>query len=142
MNWVFVRSLAWAVLCFVTVGCSTLSRQSLPQLGLPLPVVQLTGPPTAIGSLAEQGQNSTVLVQGEVRQRAPLTTGWLYRVEDDSGTIWVLTTETAPPLETAVRLEGRLQYRQILVEGQDQGEYYLEEQRRTIIEPETTATDS
>lgn len=129
-------------LASVSVGWGALSRQSLPQLGLPLSVTQLAGPPTAIGTLSEQGQNATVLVQGQVRQRAPLATGWLYRVEDESGSIWVRSGEVAPPLEAWVRLEGQLQYRQILVDGIDQGEHYLEEQHRRPVKPEAEPTES
>ncbi|MDA0265523.1 MAG: hypothetical protein O2890_01505 [Cyanobacteria bacterium] len=144
MKWVFVRGLPLLVICLAStsIGCSTLSRQSLPQLGLPLPVAQLAGPPIPIGTLSEPDQNSRISVQGQVQQRAPLATGWLYLVEDDSGSIWVRSSEAAPPLGNWVRLEGQLQYRQILVDGTDQGEHYLEEQSRKLIEAETEATES
>lgn len=138
MKWAFVRGLPLLVICVAstTAGCSTLSPESLPQLGLPLPVAQLTGPPTPIGTLSEPDQSSQVSVQGQVQQRAPLATGWLYLVEDDSGSIWVRSSEAAPPLGGWVRLEGQLQYRQILVDGSDQGEHYLEEQNRKLVEDE------
>jgi hypothetical protein len=132
LKWPLLRGLLALCLASASLGCGALSRP-LPQLGMP-PVAQLTGPPTAIGALSEQGQRSTVLVQGQVQQRAPLATGWLYRLEDESGSIWVQSSEVAPPLETWVRLEGQLQYRQILVDGVDQGEHYLEEQHRQPAE--------
>ena len=129
------------LLSIASIGCGALSQQSLPQ-GLSLPIAQLAGPPTAIGTLSQPGQNQRVTVQGQVKQRAPLTAGWLYRLEDESGSIWVRSQAVAPPLDSWIRLEGQLQYRQILVDGNDQGEHYLEEQSRRPVETESEDVES
>ncbi|WP_155834600.1 hypothetical protein [Leptolyngbya sp. PCC 6406] len=109
-----------------------LSTEALPPLNLPLPIAQLQEPPLAVEALAQQSIGSLVTIQGQVTHVAPFSVGGLYQLTDDTGSVWVLTTETPPDLETMIRLQGQVQYEQILVEGRDRGERYLQERDRII----------
>jgi hypothetical protein len=86
--------------------------------------------------LAEVGQHrqSIALLQGQVDQHLPLVGQTLYQLTDNSGRLWVITTEPPPPLGAQVTLRATIHYKSILMRGQDIGEYYAEELERTLEE--------
>ncbi|MEL6157952.1 MAG: hypothetical protein AAGJ95_13875 [Cyanobacteria bacterium J06554_11] len=80
-----------------------------------------------IASLAADRAQETVAVSGEVAQRVAVLDGWLYQVQDETGSLWVVTNQSEPVMGAAVTVEGTLRYESIVVEGIDAGEVYLEE---------------
>lgn len=86
-------------------------------------------PVTPIAEASQSGR-STLYLAGTVERQLPLVDQGLYELVDDSGAIWVLSATPAPPLGTAITISANLQYEQILLRGQDIGEYYAEELER------------
>lgn len=84
-----------------------------------------------------QKLNSTVYIQGTVETYAPFWGTTAYQVRDNSGTIWVFTTNGVPGVGTEILIKGKLLYQSIQVEGlaEDLGEFYLEEIQQ--LTPET-----
>ncbi len=86
-------------------------------------------PVTPIGE-AGQDRRTTVYLAGTVERHLPLLDQGLYELVDESGAIWVLSAVSPPPMGTALTVRATLQYEQILLRGQDIGEYYAEELER------------
>ncbi len=106
-----------------TVGYSLRDRLST------WPGLAWLDPVTPIGE-AGQSRRDPVYLAGTVERQIPLVGQGLYELVDDSGAIWVLSTAAPPPVGTPLTLRATLQYEQILLGGQDIGEYYAEELER------------
>ena len=53
-----------------------------------------------------------------------------YEIQDQTGTIWIVTQKDAPKSGKAVLVKGKVRYQQIPVGSQDLGEIYIEEQTK------------
>jgi hypothetical protein len=115
------------------VGCQGIASDGLSQLGLPLPVAELQGPPIAVEGIPQQQVGDAVTITGQVLQVAPLGSTWIYGVADATGIVWVLTETPPPAVGQSVRVTGQVQYETILLGGRDRGEHYLQEQNRAIV---------
>ena len=94
-----------------------------------LPTVRLGRQPiVSIDSLQVDQVGEMVMIAGSVSQRSPLLEGWLYQVQDESGSLWVVTRTSEPEVGQPAIVEGTVQYEAIVVEGIDSSEIYLEEQ--------------
>ncbi|UZQ54377.1 hypothetical protein OOK60_18200 [Trichothermofontia sichuanensis B231] len=66
-------------------------------------------------------------LRGQVVEVAPLLEGGAYRLQDNSGSIWVLTTAPLPQVGDTLHIQGEARYQPIVIAGQDLGEAYLME---------------
>jgi hypothetical protein len=82
--------------------------------------------------IAEVGQShrATVYLAGTVEGHLPLVSQSLYELVDESGSIWVLGAGSPPPVGSTLTVRATIHYEQILLRGQDIGEYYAEELER------------
>lgn len=78
---------------------------------------------------------STVYLQGQVSDRAPLINAQVYQLQDSTGKIWVLTDKATPKVGDRVYVKGQVRYEKIPIDGQDFGEAYIEEQEQ--LDPDT-----
>jgi hypothetical protein len=76
----------------------------------------------------------TVYLQGTVGARAPLLKGQVYELQDQTGTVWVLSHMTQLQSGDRVLIKGRVRYQAIEIAGQNLGDVYIEEQQQ--LEPE------
>ncbi|MBE7380338.1 MAG: hypothetical protein F6J95_002870 [Leptolyngbya sp. SIO1E4] len=109
-------------------------QRALPRVHVPHAIAQLGQPTTALQDLSQASVNTTIYVEGAVQQHAPLLDSWLYQITDDTGDIWIMTSETPPAVGEAVKIQGVVRYEPILIGGNDQGEYYLQETSRSVVE--------
>ncbi|MGB3309723.1 MAG: hypothetical protein WBG32_24055 [Nodosilinea sp.] len=79
---------------------------------------------------ASQSQQSPLYLAGMVERQLPLVGQGLYELVDESGAIWVLSSEAPPSVGTSLAIQVNLQYEQILLQGQDIGQYYAQELER------------
>jgi hypothetical protein len=86
-------------------------------------------PVTPIGEASQSGR-ATVYLAGTVERQLPLVGQGLYQLVDDSGAIWVVSATEPPSVGDAVAVRAVIRYEQILLQGQDVGEYYAEELER------------
>lgn len=81
-----------------------------------------------IRDLQKQKTNFTVHLQGKTVAQAPLAGLGAYELEDATGKIWVVTKSVPPALGTEVKVTGKVRYQRILLNGQDQGSVYIEQE--------------
>jgi hypothetical protein len=74
---------------------------------------------------------SEVTVEGVVGDRAPLLDAGAYLLQDETGEIWVISDDGLPEAGESLQVQGTLEQREILINQQDYGERYLQEQQRT-----------
>ncbi|NJO42570.1 MAG: hypothetical protein HC769_11090 [Cyanobacteria bacterium CRU_2_1] len=76
--------------------------------------------------------NSTVQLKGTIGDRAPLIGAQVYQLQDETGTIWVLTTDTNLRSGERVVVQGKVLFQSIPIEGQEYGEVYIQELQREV----------
>lgn len=77
---------------------------------------------------------ATVSLQGTVGDRVPLIEAQLYELQDDTGTIWVLTRRDSVQSGQPILVKGQVRFQSIVLEGQEVGEAYIEEQQAQPIQ--------
>lgn len=130
-------SLCWLVGSCVLLVTSCRNQADIPaviSLKSALPTIPMLGqlqPATPIADISNRPPASDIiLIEGTVGQHIPLVNRWLYELQDDSGSIWVLTQESPPTTGDQAKIQAVVHYQSVLVSGQDIGEYYAEEQSR------------
>jgi RecJ-like exonuclease len=82
--------------------------------------------------------NERVQLEGTVVDRAPMIDAVVYQLQDETGQIWVLSTEPTvePIVQTGDRVlvRGIVRFESILLEEQEFGEAYIEEMTREMVE--------
>ncbi|NJK52661.1 MAG: hypothetical protein HC936_07225 [Leptolyngbyaceae cyanobacterium SU_3_3] len=71
---------------------------------------------------------NTVRLQGKMVAQAPLLGQRAFEVQDATGKVWVVTTETLPTVGTEVKVTGKVRYQSILLDGKESGTVYVEQQ--------------
>lgn len=95
---------------------------------------------TEIQAIAQTGDRpTTVYLQGKVSDRAPFLSGHAYRLQDDSGQIWVITTSELPEIGEERLIQGTVRYQSIPVSGQELGERFVEETQVLQRSPASSA---
>lgn len=96
------------------LGCGSLAQMNMP-----------------VTNIADIRQNytkySTIYLKGKVENQAPFLGTGAYQVRDETGSIWVFTTQALPTKGDEILLKGEVQYKSIPLAGQDLGEVYIDE---------------
>jgi hypothetical protein len=103
---------------FSLTGCSVVAAQ----IGIPWSssIAQIQAhPPT----------NWAVYLEGTVSDTVPLVNQQVYQLQDKTGEIWVLT-EANVQVGDRLKIRGTVRFQPAEIEGQEQGEVYIEEQER------------
>lgn len=131
-----------AGLLSLPLGACTMSEVSMPEgvsqgppdaraSNLPsvrLPSIRLSSrSAVTIESLAADKANDTVSIEGTVVQRVGILEGSLYQVQDDTGSVWVLSDSSGPEVGQLATVAGVVRYEAIVVGEIDAGDVYLEE---------------
>ncbi len=111
------------VLLFVTglVGCQSISY-SESWINFNTAKIELLQQKQKIGA--------KVYLRGKVKSHAPFLGAGAYQLQDDTGSIWVFTTQPLPPLEQNLLIQGKVEYKSILIKdmkGKDIGDVYIKE---------------
>lgn len=89
---------------------------------------QVNLPVTNIREIQQNRANySTIYLKGRVENQAPFLGTGAYQVRDETGSIWVFTTQGLPSKGDEILVKGEVQYKSIPLAGQDLGEVYIEE---------------
>ncbi len=73
-----------------------------------------------------------VTLQGQVLQVAPFLEGQMYLLADNTGQVWVLSSQKTVQRGDRLLVQGRVQHQEVFVKNQDWGDRYLSEE--TILE--------
>lgn len=106
-------------LLVLSAGCGTVS-EVLPDDSEP------------IAELAQMEPDATVSLRGTVGDRVPLVAGGVYLLQDETGEVWVLSSESLPDSGAQLQVSGTLRDRSIPINGVEYGDRYLEEQERQV----------
>ncbi len=91
-------------------------------------LAEMNMPVTNIRDLQQNRANySTIYLKGRVENQAPFLGTGAYQVRDETGSIWVFTTQGLPNKGDEILVKGEVQYKSIPLAGQDLGEVYIEE---------------
>ena len=96
---------------------------AVPGLGWMEPVIE-------IAETADVQPGEEVLLEGQIERHLPLIGQGLYQLADETGSIWVISSTSPPPVGEFFRIRAAVRYEPILMAGQDIGEYYVEELAR------------
>ncbi len=93
------------------------------------PAIRLSNRPVVtIDSLMADKDSEKVAVEGTVAARVGILEGWLYQLDDGTGSVWVLSDGSEPEVGQLATVEGVVHYEAITVGDIDAGDVYLEEQ--------------
>lgn len=117
------------VLLFVTglVGCGSIT-DSEPWMNLNTVKIEQLQQRQKIGA--------KVYLRGKVERLAHLLGAGAYQLQDDTGSIWVFTTQPLPSVNQDLLIRGKVEYKSILLKdmkGKDIGEVYLKEIERESV---------
>ncbi|MDX2228561.1 MAG: hypothetical protein NW220_02915 [Leptolyngbyaceae cyanobacterium bins.349] len=115
---------AWALILgwLMLTGCNSRAISEPAQVVAPVPTTAIANlPPTPT-------QPTTVYVKGTVGDRVPLLEGTVYQLQDATGTVWILTQQPPPQAGTEIVVKGTVRYQPIVINGQQQGSIYLEQE--------------
>lgn len=114
------------VICFffAITGCSNLANFSLavPEV---LTIAEIKN---------EELLEKSLKLQGKVEKVIPLLDSYLYLLQDQDQSIWVMTNDNAPTKSQLVTIEALLKQEKIVIEGEEKSEFYLEEIDRIVPE--------
>lgn len=133
------RSIGFSLLIGL-MGCSSAPQSSQPSFHPEAALSVLDFGVTKVSEVQKQKTNFTVNLQGKINTQAPLLEQRAYELQDSTGSIWVVTREPLPALGTQVKVTGKVRYQEILLNGQDQGTVYVEQQGATELLPDNQTT--
>lgn len=88
-------------------------------------------PVSNVNEIKQQSQvNSTVYLKGEVGKLIPFLDKRAYELEDETGTITIVTKNPFPKQKQQIVIQGKVMYKSVPAGGQEFGEFYIEEQKR------------
>lgn len=89
---------------------------------------------TPISAIEQKKDGARVYLQGKVTHKAPFLGSGAYQLEDDTGSVWIVTTAPLPPIGEAVVIRGKVQYQSLPLAEQDWGEFYILELKQLETE--------
>ena len=111
--------------CFIGItGCTNLINFSLASSEI-LSIAEIKN---------EELLDNSLTVQGTVEKVIPLLDSYLYLLKGNSQLIWVLTNNNPPSKFQFVTINALLKKEKIVIEGEEQSEFYLEEIDRILKE--------
>ncbi|GAB4354437.1 MAG: hypothetical protein Fur0042_23480 [Cyanophyceae cyanobacterium] len=97
---------------------------------------QITTPEAAQSPTPDGTASEIVTLEGTVEQRLPLLKGSVYRLQDDSGSLWIRTDSEAPlTVGDRLTVQVELRYQAVPVGDRDWGEPYAIERDRLQRQP-------
>lgn len=122
----YFLSLCYLLFGVGLAGCGNSAPVGIGGLNFLMPGEHLT----KINEIKPKQNAATITLQGQVVTRAPFLGSGAYKLEDATGTIWVITNQSLPNVGDEVLLKGEPQFQSIPVGGKDIGEVYVQEQQQ------------
>jgi len=73
-------------------------------------------------------RDRTIYIQGRVSDRVPLIGSQVYQIEDRTGNLWVVSSNTQRQPGESVKIKGVVRFESIVIEGNEVGNVYVEEE--------------
>ncbi|MBD1859014.1 MULTISPECIES: hypothetical protein [Leptolyngbya] len=114
------------LLCVSAIGCTT--SPDLPSTSNNVLAVLEPGEQVKANQVSQK-RDRVVQVQGQIKAQAPLMGGQrAYEVQDETGSVWVVSDRTVPATGSRVSVQGRVKFQKIEIGGKDQSSVYIEQQ--------------
>ncbi|BAU11768.1 hypothetical protein LEP3755_22710 [Leptolyngbya sp. NIES-3755] len=114
------------VLCLSAIGCS--ASPNLPVASSNIITALQPGERVKIREVGSK-RDRVVQVEGKIKGQAPLMGGQrAYEVQDDTGSVWIVTKQAIPATGSSVTVSGTVKLQKIDLAGQDQSTVYIEQQ--------------
>lgn len=114
------------LLCLSTIGCS--ASPNLPAASNNVIAALEPGEQVKVNQV-NQKRDQRVQVQGQIKAQAPLLGGKrAYEVQDETGSVWVVSDRALPATGSQVTIQGKVKFQKIEVAGKDQSTVYIEQQ--------------
>jgi len=84
-------------------------------------------PLIVVEEISAKKVDKTVYLTGKVVHQAPFLDNAAYQLEDDTGKIWVVTTQNPPRLNQKINIKGKIQYQSLPFAQQELGDFYVVE---------------
>ncbi len=81
----------------------------------------------SIDKISTQNIGKTIYVTGKVVHLAPFVDNAAYQIEDATGKIWIVTSQTSPQLGQQITIKGKIEYQSLPFAEQELGDLYLVE---------------
>lgn len=82
-------------------------------------------------------------IQGKISRIVPLAGLTVYKLEDETGKIWVVSDRTLGQIDEVVIVEGNLKYKDITIDNDEWGDFYLyHSQESKTIDNDQPMTDN
>lgn len=94
-------------------------------LTLLVSLVGCRSPLIAIEEVSPKKVGKTVYLAGRVVGVAPFLDNAAYQIADDTGKIWVVTTQTLPQSNQEIKIKGKVEYQSLPFAEQELGDFYL-----------------
>jgi membrane protein implicated in regulation of membrane protease activity len=105
------------LMIFGLISCNSLT--------VAIPVLNNPHNPHTTSQIEQQKPNTEISLIGKVINVAPFLRGGAYQLEDNTGSIWVITEEDLPTKGEQIKIKGIIKQENIVIETQDFSEYYL-----------------
>jgi hypothetical protein len=92
---------------------------------------------TPISAIEQKKDGAKVYLQGSVTHKAPFLGSGAYQLEDNSGSVWIVTTAPLPPIGKEALIKGKVQYESLPLADRDWGEFYILELKRLETESDS-----
>lgn len=86
--------------------------------------------PISINAIAQKNKNRIIYITGKVIKLAPLLGKNAYQIQDDTGNIWVVTTEKLPYIEQNIYIKCKIKSQSLSLGNQELDDLYLVELER------------
>jgi hypothetical protein len=84
-------------------------------------------PLISIDQISSSKIGKTVYLTGKVEHLAPFIDNAAYQLEDTTGKIWVITSQSPPKLSQAVTIKGKIAYESLTFAEEELGDFYIVE---------------
>lgn len=80
-----------------------------------------------IANLTADSLGKDIYIKGKVRQKAPFLNSGAYEIQDQTGSIWVITQRPLPQPGTEVFIAGQLSFHNLQLQQNNFGELFIQE---------------
>ncbi|MDJ0535406.1 MAG: hypothetical protein QNJ70_23460 [Xenococcaceae cyanobacterium MO_207.B15] len=98
--------------------------------------------PILIKDITQKQPGTVIYVTGQVKDLAPLIKDAAYRLQDDTGGIWVITSGILPVSGTQIKVKGKIQQQNITIAAEQLNEFYLLELEQLPSESDLRAANN
>ena len=76
-------------------------------------------------NVEQQKSGKVVYLTGRVTHLAPFLNNGAYQLQDNTDSVWVVTSQTLPKLHSNISIKGKIQYQSLSLAETESGDFYI-----------------